>query len=294
MFDANEYPIYVQNEESKPYGEGCRNVATAVLAQMLGCERVVTQTRFFVHDNKLGILMDLETGTPVNAGTLWRQDISKTTMGKLLLENREMLSSPKDMDGTIRKAQCQLMGLPEIRFFQRVPDGKWYVEANYASNVNIGQDRLERNGSIKERASEAEIMDIISRQADRHSTNYVVDLNKSSLKLIDNDISFGPESRSAIRRFMKNQRVECILPDFPERISEKLFDALNKLTGQAFKERLKGLISETEINQTITSWEEVKAHYSKHPKKILKQDGDWNSAPFGGYLKRDAMHFKKK
>ncbi|MDB5728550.1 MAG: hypothetical protein JWQ00_1755 [Noviherbaspirillum sp.] len=281
--------LYEVAEASLKYGEGCRNIATYVVAQMLGCERVVTKAQFFIHEGKLGILMELAGGKPVNRGSTWNSDITGTAVGEQLLAFHQNSGNKEDFE-EILAAQCDILGIQGASFVKS-DSGKWTVQVAYSTKQNISKEKLMGDPSIKKQASEAEIVDFISGQADRHSNNYFIDMDEngknSTLKLIDNDISFGPRSRADVIRSMKDDGLGSILGGFPERISKEVHAKLKKLTEKDFDKKLGGLISEDEISIAIESCEELKKHFELHPEKVISSDEEWRSAPLSGYLKRD-------
>jgi hypothetical protein len=283
--------VYEVTEESLKYGEGCRNIATYVVAQMLGCERVVTNAQFFIHDKELGILMELADGKPVNKGSIWNKDITKTVTGKRLLEFHQDPKNKNDLENVL-KNQCDFLGIQGVKF-EKSNSGKWTVEVNFSHTENISEAKLARDISIKQQASEAEIVDFISGQADRHANNYFIHLDEtgknSTLKLIDNDISFGPRSRADVIRSMESDGLGSIIGGFPERISKEMHDNLKKLTKEDFYEKLDGLISPQEISVAIENWKNLNEHFAQHPEQVVSSDRAWRFSPLSGYLKRDTM-----
>ena len=133
---------------------------------------------------------------------------------------------------------------------------------------NIAYDSLEKptvSANLQKNLTDAQWLDCLTGQQDRHSTNLFIDPDTGDMTLIDNDQAFYPGLREVTDPEPDQKLGDWLLPwpGKPELISRETFDKLEALDKDRLKRDLEPLLDKKEIESTLFRLNDLKQHARK-------------------------------
>lgn len=158
-----------------------------------------------------------------------------------------------------------------------------------------GHRVIDRNPAIRRDLSKIQLLDVLARQIDRHSGNYVIlkdeNGNITGVKGFDHDMSFA-------RNADMNKAWE--LPGIAKYVDKELAERIIALNPQMLAWVLEGLLQPDIIEMTLERLAILKDHLIEHQDKLL-EPGEWEEAIASGAVFTDekaylnvATHWRDK
>ena len=161
------------NEDNPQFG--CRNIASYKTAQMLKFD-VIPRTEFTIHDNELGIVMELAPGTSI------------------LKDERIDLTHEKLGEQFSQADAKQIKALKKQHEFKEVEVDR-STNPITVTGIKVKETKFDiSEPTLLREMTKLQLLDGLCAQGDRHARNYFINKNDNgtySVKGIDNDESFG-------------------------------------------------------------------------------------------------------
>jgi hypothetical protein len=257
-----------------------RAVASSLVDILLHGEeqRIAVKTEYVIINGKRGVLMENAKANDANANApkltgLKTMDIDRQAFHELdavvsrYMDKREELT-PMDLNIIANMTNSRDVQAERI-------NGKWRFSGQFPQFQNFNPD----NARTAERLIDAQLLDIICGQGDRHPQNYFV-TSGGNVILIDNDCAFGrdamPEgvdvrTQSALRGIVPNNA--SLMLRFPNVYTNEQKVRIEQL--QANQEALKALltpyISSEEIQATCSRLDRLVSHMNSPGVLIVEE-----------------------
>jgi hypothetical protein len=244
-----------------------RTMAMYRLDQLIGTN-VIPRTEFAVHNGYVGTVMDIAEGK----STLTHTEDEVTDQGfinniKAILADAETYQSDPQLYAEAKKYindkgyRAENEGTPNEKIFQG---------ETRARDVDY-ETKQARQGM-----SNLQLLDAVSGQMDRHIGNIFcqVDANGKviGIKGIDNDLAFG-KLQDDPNQFLGDPLHKGHGVGIPPLIDKKVARRMLEIKDKDIKEALKDLLDDSEIEATISRFNEVKEYIKKHKDSLVD---DWD------------------
>jgi hypothetical protein len=206
---------------------GNRNIATRAVSDLLGRDNT-PEVSFATHGGAVGLLMGKAEGAPMRQ-KVWRPATQQESTGaerdlaQGFSENLKSMNLRKKDDGTWERGEEKLVK-------------PWTAPPS--------EDLL---ASLNNELNGLEWCDMVTGQADRHSANYLIDVQGDTAKVtgIDNDFAFG-KNQDGLVSYDRGAGVTSV--GTPKLIDRKIFDRLDASDfDRDMLPRLGGLLTDDEI-----------------------------------------------
>ena len=147
-----------------------------------------------------------------------------------------------------------------------------------------GHEAVDQNPQILRDLSKIQLLDVLGRQIDRHTGNYVIlkdpDGNITGLKGFDHDMSFGRTEGIAVNE----------LPGIAKYVDKELAMRIITLNPEMLVWVLEGLLLPDVIEMTLTRLIILQEHLLEHQDKLL-EPGQWEEAVASGAIYDDEQAY---
>lgn len=279
----DDHPLDGQTEigidPNSPHN-GNRNIASTAINDLLGVS-VIAKSSFGLHQNpntnkmEIGLMMEEAQGKSPG-------QIAYTTCmdpgGGIGEWMEKVRTDHPDKDEALKELK-RVKIRPNPDFIEGVTDEalRWQrgkVELQPPWDPPLSDDA---KASLQEQLSGLDWCDALTGQTDRHSFNYFVKIDGDNVTVcgIDNDMAFGKNQVNAkvTRDEVDSRRTP---PGLPQLIDRKVYDEIVAKTFERdLLPKLKGLLTEEEIDATRQRFEQVQEHANSLAEDFIVDD--WNA-----------------
>jgi hypothetical protein len=242
---------------------GNRNVATFAISDLLGVS-VTPKVSYGLHANpktgetEIGLMIALAPGK--QPGVKIEKPFNPLPGG-----NKYALLQADN--------QAELAKLGIIK----KPTGEYVELAGGLGKLWDAPPSREAQAALQEQLNGLDWSDVLTGQADRHPSNYLVDIqgDKVTVTGIDNDVCFGKkQGNAAVAKSDVNGRTTP--PGLPPLMDQKIYDNLHAADfDRNLRPKLASLLTKEEVDASKSRFDEAKA-YAEELKRTGYVVEDWN------------------
>jgi hypothetical protein len=253
---------------------GCRNITAMVTNKLLGWN-VVPKVEFGIHNDQLGIVMELAPGK-----VRWASKEAVTLPANIVDTLKLMQKNGKDAE--IRQF---------IESYGKSTGIQLRVDSFGVHGFHMENPIRYDHPSVRRELVKLQWLDGINAQGDRHGGNYLVHLDEktgqATVTGIDNDQAEGVNAKNAddvkyASTFQKQAFRGCGWPPIAD---TDMYKAIMSLKEEDIRQQHEGLLTPAEIDSKVARLKNAKIHMeSLRTNKMLIKPTEW-----GGTIANDAL-----